>query len=124
MNFDITSFHDFSTGTYDYAFKVTGQTNQHMTISVKKSNDFSFSLDGNIGVGYSTKEGLKGDPPSSQAGSGKARRSIPSRTTSASTRVEWTKSNFELLPTKGVEKTVKLLSEETGRRHPPRAEAP
>ena len=26
MNFDITSFHDFSTGTYDYAFKVTGQT--------------------------------------------------------------------------------------------------
>ncbi len=29
--------------------------------SVKKSNGFTFSLDGNIGVGYSGKDGLKGD---------------------------------------------------------------
>ena len=126
MNFDITSFHDFSTGADYYAFKVTGQTNPskqyahpsemddvfgnlHTDIilgynrefaykanlcyrkresgkgggwsfvkttpvgtvvqsapvtlnnSVKKSNGFTFSLDGNIGVGYSTKDGLKGD---------------------------------------------------------------
>ena len=118
MNFDITSFHDFSTGADYYAFQVTGQTNpskqyahtQIMSIvdtlicdnllgynrefaykaslswvgsgpnegetpvgtvvksapatlnnSVKKSNGFTFSLDGNIGVGYSTKDGLKGD---------------------------------------------------------------
>ena len=59
MNFDITSFHDFSTGADYYAFKVTGQTNPSKQYAHPTEMDKLGNLHTDIILGYNREFAYK-----------------------------------------------------------------